>query len=308
MKVTPQKIIKGLKLYTKNMLWPILHSYDLLFKKELTVAVADLMLLRDGEMYNRQFYATARLLDAKLYYEKGDDSLPFQVAVSYNYRPASYDREKRTREYIELMESVKKNGYDRNSHLAIDKDLYLINGTHRIALAIYNRITEIQVDCWRRRNIVEKGIEQWTSSAIDSDILQNVFLEFKALQDYFVENGQTFAMWISTDDITEAKSLFTSLQPYFVFHKFFKLSNCSIVFESNEIKNGYIALFTPIRLFYVIKDDIYYSKYVAKYIGILTKRITKLGYTTRFYISINCLLGQRLYNSIKKHLNQISIE
>lgn len=296
MKVTPQKIIKGLKLYTKNMLWPILHSYDLLFKKELTVAVADLMLLRDGEMYNRQFYATARLLDAKLYYEKGDDSLPFQVAVSYNYRPASYDREKRTREYIELMESVKKNGYDRNSPLIVDKELYLVNGTHRIALALYNNVSEITVECWNRKNIIEKGFERRPLSTLPSNILKDIYSEFDNIQNQLIQSGQTFIFWISYNDINEARLFFQQQKPNFSFYKYYQVINLSLKFDDTYITNGFYALCSPIKSEYTIKNGNYFSNFVY---NIQKQNSKHQKPSLSFYISPNCLKGYKLFALLK---------
>ncbi|MBP5723964.1 MAG: hypothetical protein J6X18_10395, partial [Bacteroidales bacterium] len=226
MEITFQKFKKGVKLYTKQLLWPILHLYDKTFKKEFTCAVADLMLLRDGEIYNRQFYVAARLLDAKLYYEKGDASFPYQVAVSYNYRPKSYNRDKRTKEFIELLESVKEYGYNETSPLTIDKELYLINGTHRMALALYNDIDTINIKCLMRKNIVSRGFENRPLSSLRPSILQNVLAEFDTIQHKLHETGQTFIFWISSKNAEQAKDLFLSLNSYLKYYKYFKIEKC----------------------------------------------------------------------------------
>ena len=307
MEITFQKVKKGVKLYTKQLLWPILHLYDKTFKKEFTCAVADLMLLRDGEIYNRQFYVAARLLDAKLYYEKGDTSFPYQVAVSYNYRPKSYNRDKRTKEFIELLESVKEYGYDKDSHIAIDKDVQLINGTHRIALALYYNISELTVDCWRRRNIVEKGIEHWTASAIDPTILKNVLHQFNDIQEQLLEKGQSFIIWISGDNEKEARELFDGLTPYVKYYKFYKIvvPIKPLTIFDKSIKDGYFAQFIPNKTQYEIKGHTYYSKYTKQLEEILTKKITRLQYTQQFYISPNCLKGQQFYSQISKYSKEL---
>lgn len=307
MEITGKNICKGIRLYSKRLLWPILHWYDITFKKELTVAVADLMLLRDGEIYNRQFYVAARLLDAKLYYEKGDASFPYQVAVSYNYRPKSYDREKRTKEFIELLESVKENGYDPDSHIAIDKDLQLINGTHRIALALYYNIKELTADCWRRRNIVEKGIEHWTASAIDPTILKNVLHEHETIQEQLLQSGQSFILWISGTNEKNAIELFEGLKPYVEYYRFYKLlDNISTIhFTGIDIYDGFFAQFIPKKTEYRIKGRTYYSLYIKHIEEILSKKIKRLKYTQRFYISHNCLQGQELYKLLKASAKEI---
>ncbi|MBP5371603.1 MAG: hypothetical protein J6Y55_06755 [Bacteroidales bacterium] len=292
MEITGKNICKGIRLYSKRLLWPILHWYDITFKKELTVAVADLMLLRDGEIYNRQFYVAARLLDAKLYYEHGDTSFPYQVAVSYNYRPKSYDREKRTKEFIELLESVKENGYDPSSPLIIDKELYLINGTHRMSLAIYNNIQETKTICWNRKKIIERGFERRPLQTLSPQILQDVISEFNSIQKQLFQNGQSFLIWISGTDDNSAYQIFHELKPHVQYHKFYKVTNNikPIYFENLTIQNGYFAQFIPNRTDYKIQKGTYYSQYVKE----LHETINKSTNNT-IYISPNCSFGYKLY-------------
>lgn len=309
MKCSINNIIKGFKLYTKNTLWPILHFYDVTFKKELTCSIADLLLLRDGEIYNRQFYVASRLLDAKLYYQNGNDKFPYQIAVSYNFRPASYDRARRSLEFKQLLDSVKTNGYNKDSHLAIDKDLYLINGTHRIALALYFGIKELQVDCWRRRNIVERNIEHWTTSSIDPIILENVLEEFNRIQNYLLKKGESFVFWISGKDQNQTMTLISGLKPYFNFYKFYKvtLSEDKLLFFDNiEIGNGFLAQFTPIKTEYKIQKNNYYSLYVQKVEELFSKKLKCLNSKQNFYISKNCLKGQQLFELLRESLTELN--
>jgi len=302
MEITGKNICKGIRLYSKRLLWPILHWYDITFKKELTVAVADLMLLRDGEIYNRQFYVAARLLDAKLYYEKGDASFPYQVAVSYNYRPKSYNREKRTKEFIELLESVKENGYDLCSPLVIDKELYLINGTHRMALAIYNNTLEVKTVCWNRKHIVERGFERRPLQTLPPRILQDVLSEFNSIQKQLFQNGQSFLIWISETDENSAIQIFYKLKPHVKYYKFYKVTNNikPIHFENLTIQNGYFAQFTPNNVDYNFHKNTYYSKYVKE----LQDTINKTTNIT-IYISPNCLLGHKLYTLCRPYAIEI---
>ncbi|MCQ2959525.1 MAG: hypothetical protein MJ198_04970 [Bacteroidales bacterium] len=292
MKLTYKYITRGIK----NTLWPILHWYDITFKKELTVAVADLMLLRDGEMYNRQFYATSRLLDAKLYYEKGDDSFPYQIAVSYNYRPASYNREKRSKEFKDLLESVKKNGYDRNSQLIVDKELYLVNGTHRMALALYNNVSEITVEYWNRKNIVEKGFEQRPLSTLPPNILHDIYSEFKNIQNHLIQTGQTFIFWIACNDINKAKILFQQQEANFIFYKYYQILDLTLKFDDTYITNGFYTLCSPIKSEYKIQNDNYFSNFIFKIKETLSYQYKS---SQSFYISPNCLKGHQLFKLLK---------
>ena len=301
MDITGKNICKGIRLYSKRLLWPILHWYDITFKKELTVAVADLMLLRDGEIYNRQFYVAARLLDAKLYYEKGDASFPYQVAVSYNYNPKC-NRAKRDKRFLDLLNSVQNEGYNFNCHVIIDKDMQLVDGSHRIALAIYNNITEVTVDCWYRKKIVYQGLEQWTASAINPQIFNNVLNEFERIQIYLLEKGQSFVLWISGSNEQEAQLLFDGLRPYVKYFNFYKFNKTtsSIQFEGLTIDDGFYAQFIPNKVQYKIIGTEYYSTYVKHLSEILTKKIKRLNYTQQFYISPNCLYGEKLFSLLEK--------
>jgi len=48
-------------------------------------------------------------------------------------------------EFIKLIKSIKQNGYDVNNPILVDRDLYVIDGAHRMACALKFQISEVSV-------------------------------------------------------------------------------------------------------------------------------------------------------------------
>lgn len=86
------------------------------------------------------------------------------------------------RRYRALMESVDKNGYDRESEIIVDKNLHLLDGSHRIALAIYHEVPCVKIRILNREKEVQYGIE-WFSQNFSMD-------ECKILEDKLEEISQ----------------------------------------------------------------------------------------------------------------------
>ena len=84
-----------------------------------------------------------RLLAIENYY--GKNNFGFTLYKKQQETRKREDWRNAETRFRELIESYDKNGYDNNSEITLNKDLYLWDGSHRIALAMYHR--NYQISC-----------------------------------------------------------------------------------------------------------------------------------------------------------------
>ena len=98
---------------------------------------------RNG-VFNRYDIAV-RLLAIENYF--GKNTYGFDLYKKMQQRRAGDEAygEISTQRFTQLIQSYAKVGYDENSELVIDKKLYLKDGSHRLALAIYFGISRLKV-------------------------------------------------------------------------------------------------------------------------------------------------------------------
>lgn len=83
------------------------------------------------------------------------------------------------RRFKELIKSFENDGYDENSEIFVDNELHLINGAHRLALAIYHRQPEVCIRIFDKRQNVQYG-PKWFSdnlSEFECNLIHNKFVQ-----------------------------------------------------------------------------------------------------------------------------------
>ena len=89
-----------------------------------------------------------RVLAVENYYGKNDYGMnlygKMQRARNLNINNGKYD-ELAVPRFEALIESVEKNGFDASSEIIVDRNLKLVDGAHRIALAIFHHIKEVKI-------------------------------------------------------------------------------------------------------------------------------------------------------------------
>ena len=115
------------------------------FCETMKVGTNELLLSQYREKHFNRYDVIVRLLAIEQYYGKNNNGFDLYVKMQNNrICDDSYGRISLQR-FIKLIQSYEKNGYDDNSELIVDDKLQLLDGSHRLALAVYFGITQLRV-------------------------------------------------------------------------------------------------------------------------------------------------------------------
>ena len=84
--------------------------------------------------------------------------------------------------YFELIESIMTNGYDLNSAVVLNKDFCILDGTHRLAIALYLNLDKISVKFDNTSNdVVDYSTDWFEKSGLEehSKIIKKKYSEMK---------------------------------------------------------------------------------------------------------------------------------
>jgi len=281
--------------------------YDLLTIKHFTCSVADLILSRGGGIDSRQFLSISRLLDIEAFEDKGDRTFSYQNSISKASKGQKYNYLFYNKNFEDLILSIKKNGYDSSSYLTIDKDLHLINGTHRVGMMLYLGINTVNVACCMRSNLVPNNIAPFLESGLDERLANNILCKFEKVNTKLLSNGYCFHFWIGLNDWEESISIFNLFSNHFSYFIISKIDESySVAFSNNIIKGGFVASFIPNEPKYMVKEGTYYSQTVRDIINTLSIRFRKQHRNTPFLITDNCLVGYNFFCIVHKHITEQS--
>ena len=110
----------------------------------------------DGE-FNR-FDIIVRLLAAENYYQLNEYGFELYKKMQEARVRAGYS-EMSVNRYKELIRSYKQRGYDSRSEIIVDSNLGLVNGAHRVALAIYYKIPNVNLRIEKGTRDIRFGME-----------------------------------------------------------------------------------------------------------------------------------------------------
>ena len=130
-----------------------------------------------GKAFNR-YDIIVRLLAIEEYYGKNNYGFYlYQKMQSKRAQDDSYG-EVSLQRFIRLIQSYETNGYLADSELIIDKELHLVDGSHRLALAIYFGIHRLTVRIVKREDKAVYGKEWFGQFFSDEEcrIVQNRLL------------------------------------------------------------------------------------------------------------------------------------
>lgn len=187
---------------------PVLeHIKDIGFKN-IHIAVKYIFLNREynsevdvvsiSELLKQQFVhgefmrydLAVRLLAIDCYYEKNDYGADFdkRMAVALNRNPYAGFADYSESRFVKLIESWHQQGYDTDSEILVSPDLRLLDGSHRLALAIYHGLSFIKIRKVHQITVYNYG-EQFFKKvfsveefAIIDKRMTKVFHEYKHLE------------------------------------------------------------------------------------------------------------------------------
>lgn len=122
-------------------IWIYPFLYELMLGKP---SICEVALSRIWRANRNKIILSARYLAIEQYYGKNDYGYEI-YKKSYNLLKSSHDVvEKRLDSFIELINNWEKNSYDEHNLVSIFEDYMIIDGAHRIALALYHKLNTIK--------------------------------------------------------------------------------------------------------------------------------------------------------------------
>lgn len=279
-----RKIFNAFKVIVTNIYYRC--SYDV-----CELSIGDIMLKRVA-IDSCQFTACTRLLDVKHYEHSGVSDFPYQNTISRKLWGVNHQEEKGNRNFEELICSYKKNGFDNNSLFELDKQIVLLNGTHRTSCNIYFNYNIIRARVLRR--CISQVYLPLKQLALDLEpkFTEEVMDEYDNIQKYLIETGNTFVALMTSDIYSkichEIKHLVTILKV----SDFIDL-NGVVGFE------GKMVQFSLAKPDYKIVDHRLCSCYATTIRDLYCNRYNGGG----ILFSLSCLEGVKLFNSVAIRTN-----
>lgn len=149
--------------------------------KYLTFEVAELFFQHNGKEDFLRYDMIVRLLAVENYFGKNDFGFDMYCRMQgYRKKPEYID--KSVNKFKELIASYDSNGYDKSSEIELDSTLHLIDGSHRMALAMYYNIKTISAKVRAYQLDVFYSIEWFKVNGFSDDeckILKNRYIQLK---------------------------------------------------------------------------------------------------------------------------------
>lgn len=167
------------------------YKYSFLDDEETLQEMPDSVLIDLRELLVQQykdcefnrFDIIVRLLAIEDYYQKNDYGFELYGKMQ-NARIRDGYALTAVKRFKDLINSVEKYGYDTDSEIIVDRNLKLIDGSHRIALAVYHKVEKIRIRILDKYTDYYYGID-WFRKCFDSQ-------ECKELSDYEEKLFQEF--------------------------------------------------------------------------------------------------------------------
>lgn len=138
------------------------------FPKSIRINTTELLMCQYKEGLFNRYDIVVRLLAIEEYYGKNNygfslyERMQSQRAQDMSYGKISMQR------FIKLIESYEKKGYKENSELIIDEKLHLVDGSHRLALALYFGVTRLTARIVQRDDEVLYG-KEWFAGVFSQE-------------------------------------------------------------------------------------------------------------------------------------------
>lgn len=126
--------------------------------KHISVSVAEMFFQHNGQQDFLRYDMIVRLLAVECYFGKNNYGFDFYKRMQIG-RTGKEWAEKAVGIFENLIRSFDENGYDVSSEILLDKNLHLIDGSHRMALAMYYKIPSIRAKVINEQQDVFYSIE-----------------------------------------------------------------------------------------------------------------------------------------------------
>ncbi len=142
------------------------YKYSFLDEKEVPQDMPESIMIDLRELLIQQYngldfnrYDTlVRLLAIEAYYGKNDYGFELYAKMA-NARIYEGYADIAIRRFKELIHSFEEHGYDEQSEIIVDRNLKLVDGSHRLALAIYYNISKVRIRILNRFEDIHYGLD-----------------------------------------------------------------------------------------------------------------------------------------------------
>jgi hypothetical protein len=179
------KIYRLIKIVIKTMYRICRYSYrkiiGSLLTKHIQLDTRELFYQENRNGFNR-YDIIIRYLAIENYYEKNNFGFKlYEKMQDARGNKKGYGIESLVR-FKELVKSYERSGYKKTSEIELNKDLCLHDGSHRMALALYNKLEKISCKIRPYSIPVEYGIDWFLENDFTSNeisMMQSKYMELK---------------------------------------------------------------------------------------------------------------------------------
>ena len=140
-------------------------------KRTISISVGDVFSLnsRNGELL--RYDMIVRLLAVENYYGKNDYGFKLYHKMQYERNKHKGDdfADKAVERFKKLILSYEENGYDESSCILLDKNMQLIDGSHRLAMAMYHGYENISAVIDTRETNFSYGIDWFENNGFTAE-------------------------------------------------------------------------------------------------------------------------------------------
>lgn len=263
-----------------------IRAYDHLTAARCEVSVGDIILKR-AEMDFCQFLLTSRKMDVQEYCNETDTTFPYMSTISACKYGASYNPKKGRSLFAKLIESYQAKGYDPTSFLTVDKECRLIDGNHRMGVNLFMGIEKLNVRYLKRSSGFSRNLDDYYKIGVRSEIIEEVVEEFRQIQKWLTETGNTFCCLLRGDYENDSVSLVSDLKCLT------RVCGDVIYCKSEDNKReGVLIQFALDFPSYYVNEGKIVSQRAKEIEKILILRKKQFGLDVEITISKNCLEGK----------------
>lgn len=170
-------------------------------RKEM-MSVRDVFFMQFDKQELKRYDIVVRYLAIEHHLGVNDDGFDLYRKMQ-NARIREGYGEEAERQFRALIDSYQKNGYERASHIVVDKNLSLIDGSHRIALNIYFGIEEINVLVLPTEKLVDYTIDWFFQNGFTDTEIDRILAKGKELTEK-ANTGFSCMIWSPAAALSDA--------------------------------------------------------------------------------------------------------
>ena len=180
------KQIKRVILIIKNICGLIINTLKNLYyyctMRHKECEVKNIYLLQDTEAGYNRLDIVVRYLAIEEYY--GKNSIGFQLYRKMQGKriDSGYMNESE-KKFRKLILSWEVNGYDKKSEISLDSRLSLMDGSHRMSLALYYGIEKITCKIYKKRTNYQYRVEWFEKNGFSDEEIKVILAKEKEIRE-----------------------------------------------------------------------------------------------------------------------------